>query len=123
VKDDNGSQGTVSSLQQNSLSSRPRRPSRYSSHGKEFAETYDQILLLMEDLHKQSMEIFARLTDEDLQKKCPTPGGVQITTWKWLRSLAEHEIRRRGQLYPYLAFLGVPTPPLYGLSSQQVRSS
>jgi uncharacterized damage-inducible protein DinB len=98
-------------------------PSRYTSHGKEFAETYDQILLLMEDLHKQSMEIFARLTTEDLQKKCPTPGGVQITVWKWLRSLAEHEIHHRGQLYLYLALLGVPTPPLYGLTSEQVRSS
>src|SRR3974377_771175 len=97
-------------------------PSRYTSPGKEFAETYDQILLLMDNLHKQSMEIFARLTDEDLQKKCPTPGGVQITTWKWLRPLSEHENHPRGQLYLYLPLLGRPTPPLYGLTSEQVRS-
>jgi uncharacterized damage-inducible protein DinB len=97
------------------------RPSRYTSHGRELGESYDQVLLLMDDLHKQSMEIFARLTDEDLRKKCPTPGGVQITTWKWLRSLAEHEIHHRGQIYFYLALLGVPAPPLYGLTSEQVR--
>ena len=96
-------------------------PSRYTSHGREFGESYDQILLLMDDLHKQSMEIFARLTDEDLRQKCPTPGGVQIATWKWLRSLAEHEIHHRGQIYLYLALLGVPSPPLYGLTSEQVR--
>src|SRR3974390_2653668 len=55
------------------------RPSRYTSHGKEFGESYEQILLLMDNLHKQSMEIFPNLTDEDLQKNCPTPGGVPIT--------------------------------------------
>jgi uncharacterized damage-inducible protein DinB len=97
-------------------------PSRYTSHGKEFGETCDQILLLMDDLHKESMEIFARLTDEDLLKKCATPGNIQITTWKWLRSMTEHEIHHRGQIYIYLALLGVPTPALYGLTSEQVRA-
>jgi uncharacterized damage-inducible protein DinB len=56
------------------------------------------------------MEIFARLTDENLQKKSPTPGGVHTSTWKWLRSVAEHEIHHRDQLYLYLTLLGVPTP-------------
>jgi len=98
-------------------------PSRYTSHGREFAETYEQVFLLMDELHQQSMEIFAHLTAEDLQRKCPTPGGVPITTWKWLRSMAEHEIHHRGQLYLYLALLNVPTPALYGLTSEQVRSN
>jgi hypothetical protein len=29
----------------------------------------------------------------------------------------EHEIHHRGQIYIYLALLEVPTPPLYGLTS------
>ena len=98
------------------------KPSRYTSHGKEFAEGRDDILSLMDRLHQESMDIFAALTDADLQKKCPTPGGAPITTWKWLRSMAEHEIHHRGQLYLYLAMIGVPTPPLYGLTSEEVRA-
>ena len=36
--------------------------------------------------------------------------------------MTEHEINHRGQIYLYLSMLGVPTPPLYGLTSEQVRA-
>ena len=98
------------------------KPSTYKSHGKEFAEDLENILALMERMHQESLEIFSRLTDSDLQTKCKTPGGVEITKWKWLRLMAEHEIHHRGQIYLYLAMLDVPTPPLYGLTSEEVRA-
>jgi uncharacterized damage-inducible protein DinB len=98
------------------------RPSRYTTHGKELADGLENVLVFMERLHAESMEIFSKLTDEDLQRKCKTPAGSEIVTWKWLRSMTEHEIHHRGQIYIYLGFLGVPTPPLYGLTSEQVRA-
>jgi uncharacterized damage-inducible protein DinB len=97
-------------------------PARYSTHGKELADGYESVLAFVETLHAESIEIFERLTDEDLQKKCKTPDNAPITTWKWLRLMTEHEIHHRGQIYLYLSILGVPTPPLYGLTSEQVRS-
>jgi uncharacterized damage-inducible protein DinB len=96
--------------------------SRYTRHGKEFAATRDEILALMEGLHKESMEMFSRLTDASLQEKCVNVGGTEITRWKWMRSMVEHEIHHRGQIYIYLGFLGVPAPPLHGLTSEEVRS-
>jgi uncharacterized damage-inducible protein DinB len=98
------------------------KPSRYTSHGKEFADSLDAILSFMERLHQESMEIFGALTEADLRKKCPMPGGAPITTWKWLRSMTEHEIHHRGELYVYLGILGVATPALYGLTSEEVRA-
>ena len=97
------------------------RPSRYAGCGKELADRYEAILEFAERLHRESMEIFAQLTGEDLNRKCATPDGALITTWKWLRAMTEHEIHHRGQIYLYLSMLGVPTPPLYGLTSEQVR--
>jgi uncharacterized damage-inducible protein DinB len=35
--------------------------------------------------------------------------------------MVEHEVHHRGQLYLMLAMLGVRTPPIYGLTSEQVR--
>ena len=98
------------------------RESRYTTHGKELADGYESIMAFMERLHAESMEIFANLSDEDLQTKCKTPDNAEITKWKWLRLMVEHEIRHRGQIYLYLGMLGVPTPPMYGLTSEQVRA-
>lgn len=97
------------------------RPSRYTTHSKDLADTLENILTLMQKLHAESLEIFSRLTSEDLQRKCQTPDAAPITTWKWLRLMLEHEIHHRGQIYLYLSILNVPTPPLYGLTSEQVR--
>ena len=98
------------------------RPSRYTTHGKDLADGYENVLAFFERLHAESVEIFSKMTDADLQQKCSTPEGAQITKWKWLRLMLEHEIHHRGQIYLYLAMLGVPTPPLYGMTSEQART-
>jgi uncharacterized damage-inducible protein DinB len=98
------------------------KPSRYTTHGKELADGLENILVFLDHLHAESMEIFGRLTDEDLQRKCKTPGGTDITIWKWLRAMTEHEAHHRGQIYLYLSILNVPTPPIFGLTSEQVRA-
>ncbi len=97
-------------------------PARYTTHGKELADGFKSVMAFVERLHAESMDIFARLTDEDLQRKCKTPDNAPITTWKWLRLMPEHEIHHRGQIYLYLGMLGVKTPPLYGLTSEEVRA-
>ena len=41
---------------------------------------------------------------------------------EWLRSMTEHECHHRGEILSlFLSMLDVPTPPLYGLTSEQVR--
>jgi len=98
------------------------RTSRYTTHGKELADGYENVIALVERLHAESMEIFEKLSDEDLERKCKTPDGADITKWKWLRLMVEHEIHHRGQIYLYLGMLGVPAPPMYGLTWDQVRA-
>lgn len=97
------------------------KPSRYPGHGRELADGYDNVLQFMNRLHEESVEIFRGLSDTDLQRKCVTPGGAPIATWKWLRAMVEHEVHHRGQIYLYLGVLGIPAPPLYGLTSEEVR--
>ena len=98
-----------------------RRPSAYPGHGRELADGRDAIVDYMSRMHAESMAIFHSLTDDDLEKKCMTPGGVELRIGKWLRSMVEHEVHHRGQIYLYLAMLQIPTPPLYGLTEEEVK--
>ena len=97
------------------------RPSRYPGCGRELADGYEAVLEYLDRLDAEARAIIAELTDADLNRKCQTPAGVAITTWKWLRAMCEHEAHHRGQIYLMLGMLGVGTPPLYGLTSEEVR--
>ena len=110
------------------------KPSRYPGHSAEAAigldganasqpaDSPERVLAFFNLMHQESVAIFSRLTAEDLQKKCVTPGGVSITVWKWLRAMVEHEVHHRAQIYIYLGMLGIPTPPIYGLTSEEVKA-
>lgn len=96
------------------------RPSLYQGCGRDLADGKTAVLNYLDEMNRQSVEIFSQLTPERLQSKILTPTGQPITCWKWLRLLPEHEIHHRGQIYLYLNLLGVTTPPLYGLTSEEV---
>lgn len=97
-----------------------RRPSRYPGHGRDLADGWDAVLAYYDRLAEESRTSFAALTDADLEQRCATPGGAELPVWKWLRALFEHEIHHRGQIYLMLGMLVVATPPLYGLTSEEV---
>lgn len=98
------------------------RPSRYAGCGRDLADGYDAVLAYFERLDQEARTIIGALSDADLQRKCLTPAGMPITTWKWLRAMAEHEAHHRGQIYLMLNMIEVPTPPLFGLTSEEVRA-
>lgn len=98
------------------------RPSRYPGHGRELADGREAVLAYLDHMHEESLPLYRALSSEDLAKKCSTPAGTPITAWKWLRSMVEHEVHHRGQLYLMLAMLGVKTPPLYGLTEEEVHA-
>lgn len=98
------------------------RPSRYPGCGRDLADGYDAVLAYFGRLDVEAKGIIGGLSDADLGRKCQTPAGAAITTWKWLRAMCEHEAHHRGQIYLMLNLLEVPTPPLFGLTSEEVQA-
>jgi uncharacterized damage-inducible protein DinB len=98
------------------------RPSQYAGCGRELADGNEAVLEFFDRLDAEARAIIGALSEADLAGKCQTPAGTPITTWKWLRAMVEHEVHHRGQIYLMLNMLEVPTPPLYGLTSEQVRA-
>ena len=98
-----------------------RRPSRYPGHGRELADGLPAVRAFLGRCHAETVEILRGLSDADLREKCVTPGGAALSVGKWLRLMVEHEVHHRGQIYMALGVLGVATPPIYGLTSEEVR--
>ena len=96
------------------------RPSRYQGCGEELASGYDEVLAYFDRVGSETSALIGELGDERLQERCTTPGGASIPVWKWLRAMVEHHVHHRAQIYTYLSLLGVETPPLYGLTSEEV---
>lgn len=97
------------------------RPSRYPGHGEELASGHEEVRDFALRMHEETLEILSSLSPEDLVQKTRTPAGATITVWKWLRTMVEHEAHHRGQIYVLLREIGERGPPLYGLTSEQVR--
>jgi len=97
------------------------RKSCYQGCGKELADGYENILKYFNDMHTESLEIFGSLSNSDLRSNCLTPGGTAISVTKWLLAMVEHEIHHRAQLYIYLNLLNVKTPPMYGLTAEELQ--
>jgi uncharacterized damage-inducible protein DinB len=96
------------------------RPSRYPGHGRALADGLAAVLAYYDALHAESRALFAALAPARWTGHATTPAGTPITTWKWLRAMLEHEAHHRGQLYFTLGMLGVPTPPIFGLSEPEL---
>ena len=93
----------------------------YPGCGRDLADGFENVVRFMERMHAESMAVFSKVTDEDLKKKVFAADGSSISMWKMLRSMIEHEAHHRGEMYVYLGMLGVAVPPLYGMTSEQVR--
>lgn len=97
-----------------------QKTSRYKGCGVEYANGLSDVIDYYNLKHQESLTIFKSLSNEDLSKKCKTPGNIEITIWKWLRAMVEHEVHHRAQIYLYLSILEITTPPMFGLSSEEV---
>ncbi|SFK06296.1 Uncharacterized damage-inducible protein DinB (forms a four-helix bundle) [Chryseobacterium indologenes] len=97
------------------------RKSAYQGCGKEFADGYENVVAFFNEMHRQTIEIISGLSDEDLNRKCITPGNSEISIWKWLRAMIEHEIHHRAEIYIYLNLLDVKTPQIFGFSAEEVQ--
>jgi uncharacterized damage-inducible protein DinB len=95
------------------------RPSVYAGHDGPRGKA--AVLEYVGQVHAEAMSIFRSLSPEAMQSPCTTPGNATMPTWKWLRAMIEHEAHHRGQIYTYLSVLEIPAPPLYGLTSEEVR--
>ena len=101
------------------------RPIRYGGCGKELGADLPAVLGFFDRCHGETLAMLGSLTDGDLQRRVPNAAGRDMELGKLLRALPVHEIHHRGALCIYLNLFGVDTPPVLGLTAEQllVRSA
>lgn len=96
------------------------RPSLYKHQDSSLATSLMEIQAFMERLHAESVQVIRTFSDQALLEKCTTPTGTNISRWKWILLMLEHEIHHRGQLYLYLNLLDIKTPPMYDVTAEEL---
>ncbi|MBS7787978.1 DinB family protein [Flavobacterium sp. CYK-55] len=96
------------------------KPPAYMGCGPDLADGYEQILTYFDQMHAESVDIFKALNDQDLSRKINTVNGTQTSLSNFLRALVVHEIHHRAALCIYLNLLDIQTPPLLGLTAEQI---
>lgn len=92
----------------------------YTGCGKELADGYDQVLAYFRDTHRHFITTLSKMTDADLQQPVTTLNGQTTTAANFLRALIVHEVHHRGAMCIYLNLIQVESPPVIGLTEQQV---
>lgn len=98
------------------------RNSSYPDRDERLVAGREATFAYVDRLHDEAMAIFRSLGDGGMLASCVTPGNAAMPVWKWLRSMVEHEAHHRGQIYTYLSVLGIATPPLFGLTAEEVMA-
>ena len=84
-------------------------------------KSYKDIVDFLIKCHNDSIVLLRSIDNSELLKKVTVPGGAEITMWKWLRAMIEHEVHHRGIIYADLSLLNIETPPLFGLEEIEAR--
>ncbi len=99
------------------------RPSTYPGHGRELADGYGEVVAYFRRQHQDAVALLEAADARRIWRPpLPDPRRRQPAGLEMARSMVEHEIHHRGQIYIYLGMLGVPTPPLCnGLTEEEVK--
>lgn len=93
---------------------------KYIGCGKDIADGLENTISYFNEMHNQSMEIFQSLKNEDLNRRIKSLSQSEIKLSAFLRALIVHEIHHRSALCIYLNILGIKTPPILGLTAEEV---
>lgn len=93
----------------------------YPGHERSKGEHIEEIVQYLETCHMKLKEGLLALGNELLTTKVPTLHGYEVSSWRIMTALMEHEIHHRGQLATYLQMNGIEPPQIFGLKIEQVE--
>lgn len=75
---------------------------------------------LLETAHQEEMPRLLAIPDARLRERVKDLAGGDVSVWRLLMAMAEHEIHHRSQLNSRLSATGIGAPTLFGYQMEEV---
>lgn len=86
----------------------------YPGHGPLLGASKAEAVAYLETVHAEVRHRLAEAPADALTRKRPTPDGHEVSAWRLLMLMAEHEVHHRAQISQYLVDLGLQPPQIFG---------
>ncbi|KQL54398.1 damage-inducible protein DinB [Heyndrickxia shackletonii] len=94
----------------------------YEGHDTSKGVSLENISNYLEKCQIKLTEGLLRVGDDVLTKKVLTLHGHEVSAWRILMAIPEHEIHHRGQISAYLQINEMEAPQIFGLKIEQVKT-
>lgn len=94
----------------------------YAGHDTSKGSSLEDISHYLESCQIKLTEGLLKLGNDLLSNKVLTLHGHEVSAWRILLSMAEHEIHHRGQISTYLQMNKMEPPQIFGLKIEQVTT-
>ncbi|MGE7908786.1 DinB family protein [Lysinibacillus xylanilyticus] len=94
----------------------------YAGHDISKGASLEDISNYLESCQVKLTEGLLKIGNDLLSKKVLTLHGHEVSAWRILTSIPEHEIHHRGQISTYLQMNKIEPPQIFGLKIEQVKT-
>ena len=95
----------------------------YSGHDSSKGATIEDISNYLNECQNKLSEGLLRVGNDVLTKKVSTLHGHEVSAWRILMAMPEHEIHHRGQISTYLQINKIDPPQIFGLKIENVKTT
>ncbi|KKX54896.1 DinB family protein [Brevibacillus borstelensis] len=93
---------------------------KYDGHGPEKGKTLAEAIHYLEQCHATVLAGLRQLEPEMLKGKVKNVLGYEVSAWRIIMAMTEHEIHHRGQLSAYMQANHIDPPQIFGLKIEQI---
>lgn len=95
----------------------------YTGHDTDKGVTIEDISNYLDTCQIKLTKGLLKVGNDALAKKVLTLHGHEVSAWRFLMAIPEHEIHHRGQLSTYLQINQIQPPQIFGLKIENVNTT
>ncbi|MGG3872960.1 DinB family protein [Brevibacillus laterosporus] len=93
---------------------------KYCGHEPDKGPSMEEAIRYLQNCHNTVLTGLHQLEPEQLTRKVKNLLGYEVSAWRIIMAMAEHEIHHRGQLSVYMQVNHIDPPQIFGLKIEQV---